>query len=276
MTRASVSTLQSAMRSGVSRLGLVLLGLAVFAGCAPPVPQGIESLEAATRTQAERREARLRICELSAVLRVDGRATGRLPAVSVTARLAEPGRVRLQARWLLGVLLDASLTGDTLVAWMPSERLGLRLPGLGDTLGVTEPARFLRRALAAGWQPPREAWRAATADSAGASLAWQEAGHDWSMRVDRAGRPRDVEVSDGARRMSVRYPEWKGAGGDALPSRLELADGDGAVRVRIEIEDLRPLKRAKSSWFALELPEGVAPFGFEELRRALAVKEGSR
>ncbi len=276
MTRARVRPVGSSWRAGALPLGVLVISLGIAAGCAPPVPRGLESLESATRTQAARREQKLRVCETSVVLRVDGRATGRLPAVSVTARMAEPGRIRLQARWLLGVLLDASLTGDTLTAWMPSQRLGLQLPGIGDTLGVADPGRFLRRAIAAGWQPPREAWLSATADSAGASLAWREDGRDWSMRVDRSGRPREVGVSDGTRRMGVRYPEWKGAGSDALPSRLEFEDGDGQVRVRVEIEDLRALKRAKPSWFALSLPEGAQAFGFEELRRALAVKEESR
>jgi len=276
MTRARLRPVGSSCRAGAGGLGVLMLSLGLAAGCAPPQSGGLESLESATRTQAARREQRLRVCEASLVLRVDGRATGRLPAVSVTARIAEPGRVRLQARWLMGVLLDASLTGDTLTAWMPSQRLGLQLPGLGDTLGVADPGGFLRRAISAGWQPPREAWRAATADSAGASLAWREDERDWSMRVDRSGRPREVEVSDGTRRMSVRYPEWTGAGSQALPSRLEFADGEGQVRVRVEVEDLRPLKRAKPSWFALSLPEGVRAFGFEELRRALAVREETR
>ena len=260
-------------RSG-SLLALMLTTL--FTGCAPPVPRGLETLEAATRTQAEQRERRLRTCEASVVLRVDGSATGKLPAVSVTARLADPGRMRLQARWLMGVLVDVSLTGDTLTAWMPAERLGLRVSRFGDTLGVADPATFARRALAAGWQPPREAWRAATSDSAGASLAWRQDGRDWSMRVDRAGRPRDLDVSDGTRRVTVRYSEWHGAGASALPSRLEFADGGGAVRVRLEIEDLRPLKRAKDAWFALALPDDVRPLGLEDVRRALAVKEGAR
>jgi hypothetical protein len=249
---------------------------ALLAGCAPPTPRGLETLEVATRTQAQAREQRLRVCEASAVLRVESRATGRLPAVSVTAVLAEPGRVRLQARWLLGVLLDASLTGDTLTAWMPAERLGLRVPRLGDTLGVADPAVFLRRALAAGWQPPREAWRNATTDSAGAALHWQEDGRDWDMRVDRAGRPREVGVSEGGDRLSVRYPEWQGAGADALPTRLEIVEREAQVRVRVELEDLRPLARAKPEWFALSLPAGLEPFGFDDLRRVLAGREPAR
>lgn len=250
-----------------------LIFAGVLAGCAPPAPVGLETLEESTRTQALKREQRLRVCEASAVLRVEGRAIGRLPAVSVTARLAEPGRVRMQARWLLGVLLDAALTGDTLTAWMPTERLGLRVLSLGDTLGVEDPASFMRRALAAGWQPPREAWKSATADSAGASLAWKEDGREWTMRVERNGRPREVSVSEDGHRLSVRYPYWKGAGEDALPGRLEFTDELAEVQVRLDLEDLRPLTQARPEWFAISLPSHVEPLGLDDLRRVLMKRD---
>ena len=255
---------------------LVVLALALaalLAGCAPPAPVGLETLEVLTRTQAQQREHRLRVCEASATLRVESRAIGRLPAVSVTARLAEPGRVRMQARWLLGVLLDAALAGDTLTAWMPTEKLGLRVLSLGDTLGVEDPAVFILRALAAGWQPPREAWRGATADSAGASLAWKEQGRDWSMRVDRSGRPRDVVVSEDGHSVSVRYAAWRGAGTEALPARLVFTDETAEVQVRVDLEDLRPLAQARPEWFALVLPAHVAPLGLDDLRRVLAKRD---
>src|SRR5260221_4855182 len=135
------------------------------AACAPPARRGLEPLEVMARRGAERRERRLAAFELQAVVRVDGRATGRLPAVSLNARLASPDRVRLQCRWLLGLLADVAVRGDTLVAWMPAERLGIRVPDLADTLGVRDPALFLGRALTASWQGPREAWRAAVGDS---------------------------------------------------------------------------------------------------------------
>src|SRR2546428_699372 len=67
------------------------LALSLLAGaCAPPPPGGIESLEALARHGAERRERALAALEARLVLRLEGRATGRLPAVSVQARLAVP------------------------------------------------------------------------------------------------------------------------------------------------------------------------------------------
>src|SRR5262249_50831041 len=86
-----------------------------------PAPGDLESLEALSRRDAEKRESKLTALEARMVLRLSGRATGKLPAVDLQARLAAPDRARLQARWLLGLLLDAAVRGDTLVAWLPGE-----------------------------------------------------------------------------------------------------------------------------------------------------------
>jgi hypothetical protein len=265
-------------RSTPAPLAAALLAALVAAapGCAPgPRPGSLESLESRSRAHAERRERRVRACEVRAVLRLETAATGRLPAVSVVARLASPDRARLQARWVLGTLVDAALTGDTLTAWMPGPRLGLSLPGLADTLGVPEPAGLLRRALAASWPAPRAAWREAIADSAGASLTWNESGEDWTLRVDRSGRPGEVSRSREGRSLVVRYEGWHGAGSAAWPSRIEIAEPGAGFRLAITLEDVRPLRRVSPSGFAIRLPAGVRPFGFDDLRRALTMRGDS-
>ena len=251
--------------------------LGALAGCGPPPPPtgSLEPLEARSRLHAERRERRVQVCEVRAALRLETAAAGRLPAVSVVARLAGPDRARLQARWVLGTLVDVVVSGDTLRAWMPSRRLGLELPSFADTLGVPEPGRVLRQALAASWPAPREAWRRANADSAGARLAWREAGEDWTLLVDRAGRPRQVSWAREGRGLEVRYAGWRGRGSSAWPTRIELADPAGGFRLELWLEDVRPLGRASPAWFSLALPADVAPFGFDDLRRALATREDS-
>src|SRR5206468_4283286 len=145
---ARAASRQGPRRRASQAVGVTAALLAwLAASCAPPPPGSIESLETLARRGAERRERSLSALETRLVLRLGGRATGRLPAVSVLARLAAPDRVRLQARWILGLLLDAAVRGDTLLAWVPTERMGVRVPDLADSLGVREPARFLGRAL---------------------------------------------------------------------------------------------------------------------------------
>jgi len=257
-------------------LAVLAAGLALLAGCTPPPPAGLETLEQAARHGAERREHRLVALELHGVLRVDGRATGKLPAVSLSAHVASPDRVRLQCRWLVGLLADVALRGDSLTVWMPGERMGLSIPQLSDTLGLEAPAGWFGRALVAGWQAPAEAWARAVADSAGAALEWAERGARWTLSVDRDGRPRAVSVSRGERRMSVRYGAWHGHGAGAWPGHIELADGDGWLRARIELEDMHAKRHAQPAWFALELPANARRLELDEVKRILSGRGGER
>ncbi len=246
-----------------------------LASCAPPPrPGSLESLEALARRGSERREHRLSAFEARGALRVDGRATGRLPAVNLHLRGAQPDRLRLQAGWLLGTLGDAAVRADTLTVWIPGERLGFELPALADTLGVREPARFVLRALVAGWVAPHAAWREAVLDSDGVRLAWEERGEQWTLALDRTGRPREARVALEGHAVRARYEGWHGGNIDGWPARIELADEAGLVRLRLDLDDLHAVKRARASWFALRLPDDAQRPGLEDLKRILTVARG--
>jgi len=252
-------------------LALALAAGPLLASCTRmPAPGDLEALETTARRGAEKREHSLLALESRMVVRLSGRATGKLPAVDVRTKLASPDRARLQARSILGLLLDAAVRGDTLLAWLPSERLGVRVPDLSDSLGLREPARFFGRALAASWVAPSEAWRAATPDSAGVRLAWRDQDEAWTMWVDRMGRPRQLELERDERTLSVVYPQWRGAGLGSWPQRIELADGGGWVHVRLDMEDTNHAKSSRPSWFAVAIPAEVTPMELEDLRRVIA------
>ncbi|MEY4070256.1 MAG: hypothetical protein RL721_870 [Candidatus Eisenbacteria bacterium] len=261
----------------VRTLMLVVAAACALASCAPRPPRGLETLEQAARRGAEARERRWASCEAVGALRLDGRATGRTPALMMGLRAAAPDRVRVRVQWALGVLGEVAVRGDTLVAWLPTQRLGVRFGGLADSLGVHDPAAFLVRSLAAAWVAPREAWRDAVADSAGVSLAWREGDGDaWTMRVDLRGRPVEARVQRADHVIMLRISEWRGAGDDAHPTRLEIADGDGWVRLRLDLDDLVPRPRPRAQDFALELPAGVRPLEWSDLRALFALGGLSR
>jgi len=261
------------MRRGLhSRvLALALAAGTWLASCTRlPAPGDLEALETTSQRGAEKREHSLVALESRMVVRVSGRATGKLPAVDVQTKLASPDRARLQARSILGLLFDAAVRGDTLLAWLPSERLGVRVPDLSDSLGVREPARFFGRALAASWVAPSEAWRTATPDSAGVKLAWREKDEAWTMWVDHKGRPRQLELERDERTLTVGYPQWRGTGLGSWPQRIELSDGDGWVHVRLDMEDTHHARSSRPSWFAVSIPQEVIPMELEDLRRVIA------
>jgi hypothetical protein len=260
-----------APRPGTVAVALGLLAGAFLASCTRlPAPGDLEALEVTARRGAEKRERSLVALESRMVVRLSGRATGRLPAVDVQAKLASPDRARLQAHSILGLLFDAAVRGDTLLAWLPSERLGVRVPDLSDSLGVREPARFFGQALAASWLAPSEAWRAATTDSAGVRLNWHDGDQAWTLWVDHAGRPRELRLETDERSLQVVYPQWRGAGLKSWPQRIELSDGDGWVHVRVDMEGTHHAKASRPSWFAVSIPEEVTPMELEDLKRVIA------
>lgn len=250
-------------------LRLVLFLALALGACAPPPPGSLEALEVIARRGAERREQRYAVCDARGILRIDGSATGKLPGVTLRVRVASPDRARLQVSWLLGTLADVAVRSDSLIAWVPADRLGLAFGGLADTLGVREPARFLAQALSASWVAPRAAWRAATLDSTqGVSLTWSgAAGEAWTMRVDHDGRPAEVTVARESRSVSAKVSGWQGRGIDAWPSRLELSEGAGRLRARLELTDLHAAKRARASWFALMPPDDARTLTLPDLQR---------
>ena len=128
----------------------------------------------------------------------------------------------------------------------------------------------------AGWPAPHEAWQRAVADSAGATLEWPERDERWTLRVGRDGRPREVSVLRGERSVTVRYGAWRGRGPAAWPARIELADGAGWVRVRVEVENLHTTRRAKPAWFALALPEDARRLELDDVKRVLSGRGGVR
>jgi hypothetical protein len=229
-------------------LAAAFLALAV-ASCAPPPRPGSSVARVAAQWDAarERREALVGALQADVVLRVDGRATGRLPALTATLALAAPDRVRLRASVLLGVALDLLVTGDSVYAWVPSERVAFRAPS--DSLRLGRPAELAARVLGATWAPPAAAWRVASADSAGWRVAWREGADSLALDVDGDAKPLEAWVGREGRGVRVRYSEWTRVRGEPFPARWELTDDTGWARLRLDLDDARASAQPDSDWF---------------------------
>lgn len=256
------------MTRGSARLAVPLLCLLVFAGCAPgPRPGGVLEDDAARWSAARaRREACLDALTADLVLRLDGRATGRIPALSASLALASPDRARIRARAILGLALDACARGDSLVVWVPSERVALTLGGANDSLSIGPPVALFARALGATWDPPRAAWRDAVRDSDGTALSWLEGRDSLALSLDRDGRARSARLARAGTAVRVRYTGWGVLRGEAFPSRLELLDETGWARLRVEVEQPHVQARPSASWFALEVPGDAKRLDWEGVR----------
>ncbi len=269
------------MRSPRLRASAAAAALAagvLFAACAPPPrpAPAVDVLEARYRAARDLREERLRALTADILVRVDGRATGRLPGLPATLALAAPDRARLRVLAFFGTAADVCARGDSVWAWVPSQRLAVSLAGAGETLGVAPPAELLARSLGATWDPPPAAWRVATADSAGLRLGWRARGDSLAMIVDRDGRPAEVTLSGTAGTVSVRYTGWTREAGTEWPERFEIEDATGWARVRIAVEQLRIADRPGDDWFTLRVPDDARRLDWEGLREWLGRRKEAR
>jgi hypothetical protein len=257
------------MRTTPVRAGLAAVALAALvSSCAPPPRPAPTVDDLAVRYAAERgaREERLKALTASLVVRIDGRATGRLPGLPATLALAAPDRARVRIGALFGTALDVCAQGDSVIAWVPSERLALTLAGAGETLGIAPPVGLLARSVGATWDPPREAWRSASADSLGWHVAWLEGADTLELTVDRDARPAAVRLAGASGFVNVRYGVWSRAGGAEWPGSIELSEGTGWARVRLSVESVAAAERASDDWFALRVPADAQRLDWEGLR----------
>src|SRR5262249_9225831 len=89
-----------------------------------------------------------------------------LPGVRARLLVSAPDAFRIRVESTFGTALDLSARGDTLVAYVPHDRLGMELDSAADSLGIADPGILGFRLWTARWHPPDEAWnRAEIADS---------------------------------------------------------------------------------------------------------------
>ncbi len=254
---------------------LALAGVLVLTGCARDVRLGERE---AVRVQHQRgvtaREARLGAMRADGRVQFDGRATGRLPALIAQTTLAGDDGFRLRARWLLGTAADVVLRGDSLVVWVPAERLAFSLAGAGETLGVGSAGSWVARVLSATWSPPSEAWRSAVQQGELLLLRWQQGTDSLSLTLDAAGEAREARLWRDGSGLSATYGEWRSSEGIRWPHRVTLADLEGWLSCALTLESITFPPRIRPEWLELRLPGDARRIGWEELREWLDVFAG--
>lgn len=255
-------------RASRALLAGTLLGVLLASCGRPPRPGGaLEDVATRYAVARDHREALLGALAGEWMVRADGRGTGRLPTLPATFELASPDRARLRVSALIGVAFDVLVTRDSLFAWIPSQRMSLAAPG--ESLGIASPAAFAGRVIGATWSPPREAWRAASADSGGWQLGWREGGDSLALRVDAGGQPIEAWIGRAGRGVRVGYPQWMRVKNEPFPQRCELADDTGWARVRLDAMDVHAADHADDGWFEPRRTSGWRTMQWDDLKSAL-------
>jgi hypothetical protein len=210
------------------------------------------------------------VAEVSLVLWLERAAERRLPGAQADLVMAAPDRLRLRLASLFGTALDVSVRGDSLLAYVPAWKTGLRLGSVSDSLGVRGPGDLAFRAFSATWAPPDEAWAQAVWKEPLLEVRWAEGGDSLAVGVDRSGLPAWVRASRGET-FSVRavYQEWDRSSGPAWPSRFELEDGGHQVRLICKASHMRFRGQADTTRLAARVPADAAVLTVTELRRVL-------
>ena len=103
----------------------------------------------------------------------------RLPGAQGDLLVAGPNRMRLRIASMFGTALDLGLAGDSLRAYIPAWKTGLRLDSAAESLGFEAPGDRMVSALCATWRPPDSAWKSASWQDSLLRIAWLGAGTRW-------------------------------------------------------------------------------------------------
>ncbi|MGQ0721450.1 MAG: hypothetical protein ACT4PE_07755 [Candidatus Eiseniibacteriota bacterium] len=223
------------VRRGLARLAGVLAVAAAAAACGPSgprpdaeglAPPGRSELVDRVRERAKGVETLRAGLEL-AWFGADGAAPEGCSASLVYQR---GGRLRLEARSAAFFTIFEMVAGAD-STWIDVPRERVRIAGARRDSGWAglpiDPERMLVALLADPWggAPPPEAEAELARGPDGPVLR----GEGWTLRLDGAGRP---QVYNGGA-WTISWSEWTLRRGIDWPHRIEIAGGEGVLRVRL-------------------------------------------
>jgi hypothetical protein len=193
------------------------------------------------------------------------------PGAHARLLLAGPDGFRLRVESAFGTALDVSGRGDTVMAYIPPERLAMVIESASDTLGVRFPGALGYRLWSGTWDPPTDAWRDAEWRDSLIVLRWTEEDDSLAMAVGSTGLPRSLEVSRGRGKVvRVDYRAWSSTERTWWPAWIEISDRDQRNQATCRIQRVRfvrpPPGRAR---LMIRIPADAEPVSWSELRMAL-------
>jgi hypothetical protein len=198
------------------------------------------------------------------------RAGKRLPGASGDFALLSPDRARLRVDSSFGTLVDLALQGDSVSAYLPSMRTGLRLGSARDSLQVDRPGELAVRALSGGWDPPESAWKegAMWTDSL-LDISWLDSGDSLHMGVKGDGLPAFVRLHRPSFDIRVDYRGWDRSAGPAWPTVMILQAEPGHVRLTLRATRMRFASRIDPSRLKVTIPQNADELTVEDLKDML-------
>jgi hypothetical protein len=194
----------------------------------------------------------------------------RMPGAEGRLLMAAPAACRLWVGSLFGTALHLGAEGDSLAAYVPARRVGLRLDAAREPIGVRRPGGLAVRALSGTWEPPPAAWNQAAWKDSLLELRWREGADTLVLAVGSAGLPvRAAVLRPGRGEVRALYQGWSYVDGVTWPARIELSDGDGDFRLDLKNTRTQFPARLDRERFAVRIPEEADTLTLDELRRLI-------
>lgn len=195
----------------------------------------------------------------------------KLPGASGDFALVSPDRARLRVDSSFGTLVDLALESDSVTAYVPSMRTGLRLGSARDSLHIDRPGDLAVRALSGAWDPPESAWKegAVWTDSL-LEISWLEQGDSLRLGVKGDGLPAFVRLVRPNFDMRVDYRGWDRSAGPAWPTWLIVQTHPGDVRLTLRASRLRFAPRIDPLRLKVTIPANADELTVEDLRDMLS------
>jgi hypothetical protein len=248
--------------------------MVLLASCAPhvsvaPMPTPQARLDR-YRAALAQREARGAAVDAEIVLWAEGVSAVRLPGASARLLLAAPDAFRVRVGSMFGTALDLGARGDSLDAYVPARRLGLRVDAVRDSLGLARPGSLGFRALSATWRPPDAAWSLPPGEDSTVVLRWVEAADTLSVAVGADGLPVWASFArPGANTIRATYRAWDRSAGVAWPAWIEFTDETGDLRITCKLSRVTFPALMERGRMAVPMPGDVEQLTLAQLRRAL-------
>jgi hypothetical protein len=246
----------------------------LLGGCAPHLVRvaEIEASLSAARYRAALAERETRGVSVDAELLLWGHVPSatRIPGAEARLLLAGPDAFRLRVGSLFGTALDIAARGDSLSAYVPARRTGLRLDAARDSLGLLGPGGLGFRALSGAWRPPPEAWEAASRHDALLRVTWLEDADTLAVAVGSDGLPAWASLTrPGGTGVRIDYRAWDRSAGLAWPARFDFTDLAGGYRLECKVARVRFPSRPDPLRFSVPIPADAERLTLAGLRRAL-------
>ena len=182
-----------------------------------------------------------------------------------------PDRLRLRVDSSFGTLVDLAVQSDSVTAYVPSMRTGMRVGSAGDSLHIDRPGQLAVQALSGAWDPPEDAWTngAVWTDSL-LEISWKEQGDSLRMGVKGDGLPSWVRLSRPDFDVRVDYHAWDRSAGAAWPVWVVVQSQPSDVRLTLRSSRLRFAPRIDPLRLRVRIPADAETLSVEDLRELLS------